>query len=131
MMSRLEVLEHHLDDPAPRASGGVDHPGAVGAHRGASGQRHPERLHRGVHGVRRRHALAHPGPADRVVGHPPEPVGVELAEGDLHAAEEDVLDVDVLAVDLAAGLVAADHEDRRHVEAPRRHEVGRRRLVAR
>ena len=39
-VARLEVLEHHLDDPRPRAPRGVDHLGAVGPHRRAAGQRH-------------------------------------------------------------------------------------------
>ena len=55
----------------------------------------------------------------------------KLAERRLHAADEHVLDVDVLAVELAARLVAADDEDRRDVEAPRGHQVRGRRLVAR
>jgi hypothetical protein len=49
----------------------------------------------------------------------------------LHAAHEDVLDVDVHAAELAARLVAADDEDGRDVEAPRRHQMRGRRLVAR
>ena len=72
-----------------------------------------------------------PGPRIALSAIAAQPVGVELAERGLHAADEDVLDVDVLAVELAARLVAADDEDGRDVEAARRHEVRGRGLVAR
>src|SRR6185503_13936574 len=77
------------------------------------------------------HAGTHAGSANRVLAHAAQRLARQLAERHLHGAEEHVLDVDVLAEVFTARLVAADDEDRRHVEASRRHEVRRRGLVAR
>src|SRR4030095_10557247 len=49
----------------------------------------------------------------------------------LHRADEHLFDVDVLAVVVTARLISADHQDRRDVEAASRHQMCRRRLVAR
>ena len=71
---------------------------AVGQHRGAAGQRHAERLGGDVHRVRRAHAGADAGAADRVDAHLGELLDASCApRGDVAGVEEDVLEVDVLA----------------------------------
>ncbi len=97
----------------------------------APGKRHPERLADDVHRVGGAHAGAHAGAGDGVVAHAGERFLRELAEHRLHRADEHLLDVDVLALVVPARLIAADDEDGRDVEATGRHQVRRRRLVAR
>ena len=90
----------------------------------------PSASHDDVHRVRGAHAGAHAGPRI-ALSLMPRSVSVEsLPNCACTDAEEDVLDVDVLAVVLAARLIAADDEDRRDVEAARRHQMRGRRLVA-
>jgi hypothetical protein len=54
-----------------------------------------------------------------------------MAGDGVHRVDEHLFDVDVLALVFAARLVAAGHEDRRNVQARRRHQLAGHGLVAR
>jgi hypothetical protein len=129
-LPRLQVFQHQLDDAPAGAARGIDHVRAVRQHRGAAGQSHAQGFARHVHGVRRGHAGAHAGAADGVFAHAAQGFAAELAERGLHGAHEHVFDVHRPAIVVAAGLVAADHQDGGHVEAGRAHQVRGRSLVA-
>src|SRR4030095_17020420 len=128
---RLEVLAHHLHDPAPRHLGERQPARVRGRDRSVTGQGHAERLgHRGHRG-RGAHDHAVPGRArearldlaELLLG---EPAGPPLGpEAPVVRAGADVLGAPAPAQHGPAG-----HHDRRHVGGGRAHQHGGRGLVA-
>src|SRR5262249_57099142 len=104
-------------------------PGA-GSGRRAPRQRHAERFADDMHGVCGSHAGADARAAYCDVGH-----GGELADRDatrrhITGFQKYFLDIDVLTAIFAALLIAADDDDGRDIEPPRRHQLAWRCLVA-
>ena len=71
-----------------------------------------------------------PGPRIALIAHVTQLLTREFSERGLHRAQEDILDVDVLALKFTARLVAAHDEDGRDIEPPRSHEMSGRGFVA-
>ncbi len=66
-----------------------------------------------------------PGLLNGVLAHAQQIVERQLAGDVMARAQEHLLDVDVMVVGYAAALIAADHQQRRDVEAGRRHQMAR------
>src|SRR5579875_807004 len=130
-LTRFEIFPYHLDDSSSGGPGEPEHPRAACRDRSAPRKRHPQCLTDDVHGVRRPHPGADARTADGVVCHPAQFIKGDLPGGEIARFQEDLLDVDVLAVPLAALLITADHDDGRNVQPTRGHQLTGSRLVAR
>ena len=128
---RLQVLPHHFDDPLASSIGDLTALTMGGRDCGAARQAHAERLGERVHGRGRAHRVAM---ADRWRGRGDdlhELLVVDLAFGKVGARlPDDGARAAALAVMPAVEHRSAGEDDGGNVDRRRRHDAGRRRLVA-
>ena len=130
-VGRLEILPDHPDDAGAGLIGDLAALAVGGGDRGAARQRHAQRLGQRIHGGGGAHGVA-VADRGRRGGHDiHELLVVDLARGELLARFPDHgARTGALAVVPAVQHRPAGQHDGRHVDGRRRHQAGRRGLVA-
>ena len=128
---RSDVLRDQIDDRMASAAGGGIERFGTGADRCAARQRHAQRFREYMHRVGGRQTRTNPRTDDRMTGHRRQIIDRKRAGLQRTDGLVDILDIDMTAVTFAAELIAARNNDRRDIEPRRRHQMRRRRLVAR
>ena len=128
---RLQVLPHHFDDSLAGPIGDLAALAMGRGDRGAAGQAHAERLGERVHGRGRAHRVAMADRGRRGGDDLHELLVVDLAFGKVGARlPDDGARAAALTVMPAVEHRSAGEDDRGNVDRRRRHDAGRRRLVA-